>query len=1320
MLLALCVAFAASPALAATSHNFAFAFGSQGEGAGQMSIVTQPSPPGGGIAVDTNTHDVYIADIGNRRIDEFSPTGNFVRAWGWGVATGAAELQVCTAICQVGLSGSEPGEFQAPTYIAVDNSEGASHGDVYVADTANALVTKFDGEGHLITSWGNNGEKASPNGQLNGSPTELFTSGFAGLLITGITVDASGVFWVYNFHERLFEFDSGGTWVATCSAAFGAGAGGGGISAKGGIIYAHDGNAGLHAISPTFNPNCTNLGIVVTGPEPAWGAAPDVLAGDIYVVRSGIFIEDIPASCKPSVLGCVPSQVFGEGFLNGGSGLAVDSSTSTVFVENSSTSTVAAFKIALEAITEPPSGISKHEATLHARVNPEGVELISCEFEFGKTAAYGSQVPCTENPGEIGEGTSLVPVGSTLSGLSSGTTYHFRLHARSSAGTVFSEDGLLMTTAGARVREVSAKEVSAAGVTLGAVVNPEGPAAKYHFEYGPCPAPGECVGAPFTGRSPEPDSEIPAGTSDVPVSQPVSVSLAAGATYHFRIVVNGEALSEPEAEGAFVFEPAAPSCSASRAPVDGVLSDCRAYELVTPPDKNGALVNNGIFIEDPSIAADGSRVLTQSLQCFDSSQSCTAIRQTEGSPFSFTRGETGWETQALLPSPTAYSTMLAYSASSNTVLLARSPQPGGLEELYARKPDGTLQPIGPTGEAPGPHIGTITTAPRVASSDLSHVVYQGRLQGGLWPALEGGAHGTETYAYPGPTNGRPALVGVTGGLGSTSLIGACGTNLGGTKDIFSAYNSLSADGRSTLFTVAPCSTGTGENAGKAVPAFTLYARVDEASEPRTVLVSGFGPESVCDSECREQPPRDASFAGASEDGSRVFFTDTGRLTNSATDDRRTQDSAFSSCSETTHLTPGCNLYEFACPAHCEHTNERQLVDVSAGDTSGLGPVVQGVMAIPPDGSDVFFVAQGVLTSTPNDMGRKASPGANNLYVYRFGPGGGEGSVGFIAPLSSADSTQWVSGIVKANVTPDGRFLVFTSHNRLTADVSREEGPAQVYRYDVVMKKLSRVSIGQAGFNDDGNASAADARILSAFHGFATGIGPGRADPTMSDSGGLVFFESPAGLTPGALDDHPVIGNPSVLAENIYEWAADGTQPSRNAPACAEPNGCVSLISDGRDLNEGSGVHENTSAVQLLGVDNTGANVFFSTADPLLPRDTDSQVDFYDARIGGGFSEPTEEAPCVTLDACHAPSLPSPVFGAPASASFLGAGNITSLSTVPSVLPGARRSLTRAERLAVALRACKKKRSRAARARCERQARKQYGGASRSRGRRTHR
>src|SRR3954469_6228762 len=57
-----------------------------GEGAGQMD-----NPRG--IATDPTSGHFYVSDAINRRIDEFTPWGVFVKAWGWGViASGPGNL----------------------------------------------------------------------------------------------------------------------------------------------------------------------------------------------------------------------------------------------------------------------------------------------------------------------------------------------------------------------------------------------------------------------------------------------------------------------------------------------------------------------------------------------------------------------------------------------------------------------------------------------------------------------------------------------------------------------------------------------------------------------------------------------------------------------------------------------------------------------------------------------------------------------------------------------------------------------------------------------------------------------------------------------------------------------------------------------------------------------------------------------------------------------------------------------------------------------------------------------------------------------------
>ncbi len=368
------------------------------------------------------------------------------------------------------------------------------------------------------------------------------------------------------------------------------------------------------------------------------------------------------------------------------------------------------------------------------------------------------------------------------------------------------------------------------------------------------------------------------------------------------------------------------------------------------------------------------------------------------------------------------------------------------------------------------------------------------------------------------------------------------------------------------------------------------------------------------------------------DGSRVFFTSRQRLTNDASEGEQ-----------------NWYEYDFSRPAG------ENLVAVSAGDTSGSGPGVQGVEAIASDGSHVYFVATGVLTSVANSGGQAPQAGADNLYVYERDAAHPGGRVAFVATVPASDKEFVLRGEGKsgfivgvANVTPDGRFLVFLSHGRLTPGTG-SGGFQEVFRYDAQTGELVRISTGERGFNDNGNGGAGGAGIVPASRVFSH-IGQ---DPTMSHDGSFVFFESPVALSPRALNDVQVgeyEGQPSY-AENVYEWH----------------EGQVYLISDGRDTAAQAPPSANVppsaglSSVQLLGSDTSGANVFFSTDDRLVPQDTDTEMDYYDARIC------TAGEPCVAQsppaeqcagEGCRGASSGPPSLSVPASASFTGLGNLT--------------------------------------------------------------
>jgi DNA-binding beta-propeller fold protein YncE len=1340
---AACTAGAASPTLGARAHAFSFVFGSAGSGAGAVSLASAPllESPGSGVAVNDATHNVYVADTENRRIDEFDSKGQFIRAWGWGVATGAVEFQVCTATCRAGLSGSAPGQFETPSYVAVDNgASSASKGDVYVADTADNLVTKFDSEGHLVTTWGNNGENAQkehtqPNGQLNGSPTEVFNGGHGSEPLAGIAVDGAGHLWAYDITQELFEFKEDGTFMQACTAHIG--------GAKPGAIGISDmctEHCGINVLSgfrlaARLKEECAGAGFVSAGNEVAKSLAVDGSNGDIYIDRAGERIEDIPADCKPAPEGCQPSQIFGEELallgvgppppLSEATGLAVDSGSGVVYVANTGTQQIAAFGVVIAATSAPATSVSAHSAVLHGTVNPSGSELSTpCRFEYGTSTGYGISVPCEQSPEAIGQGSEAVPVSAKVENLNGLTTYHFRLHARNAHGLVSSEDRQFETATTAVIKKLEVRGLTGTSAKLVAVVNPSGLAAQYHFEYGECEAESSCVSSPFTKGIPAPDATIAAGSSDVEVSQVIE-GLNPSSTYHVRIAVSDtNGLATPSPEATFVFEPAALGCTTSRPASDEHLADCRAYEMVTPREKDGALIDNGAFLTGPSVAPNGSRVFAKSIQCFHSPSSCTGIRQTEGDPFSFERTADGWATTALAPPVTVGSTMVTYDAETGLVLYTLAAVPPAREEFYARATDGSLHAIGPISEAPGVQVAKVASSLVVTTSDFDRIVYKVTQQ---WPSLEGTVSGANLLEYSGTGNTSPTLVPVTGPAGSTSMISACGSFLGGTSlsPPRNEYNTLSEDGRTVFFTVAPCFGGTGANAGIPVPADELYARIEQAAGMKTVQVSASGGESECDTHCREAPPGDAAYQGASSDGSRVYFTSTRQLTNEASEDSRSGDKAFQrGCYLTNEAAPGCNLYEFECPDHCENPASRHIVDVSAGDNSGLGPQVQGVIAIPAGGSDVYFVAHGTLTTGANPAGQEPVPGSDNLYVYRTATGGAPSHLAFIATLAESDQRMWTKddGLGIADVTPDGRFLVFPSHRALTRDATTAEGPAQIYRYDAATEQLQRVSIGSHGFNDNGNNPAGDARIVEAEKGMALGTGVGRADPTMSDNGQFVFFQSPAGLTPGALDNQHVLGNNAVLAQNVYEWSANGAKLADGGTVCEQAEGCVSLVSDGKDVIEGSDAHANASAVELLGADQTGENVFFWTADPLVPQDTDTQVDLYDARVGGGFPAPPAPPVCeagvlLSGEVCRGAGSTPGVFSAPGSVLFSGPPN-----PAGEAKPGGKpspRGLTRAQKLRRALAACRARyrtgKAWGKRRVCERQARHRYGPVVKRRG-----
>jgi len=116
-------------------------WGSAGSGDSQFDLAFD-------LATDASGN-IYVVDTYNYRIQKFDSSGTFERMWGWGVDDGSNEFQVCTGSCEIGVSGGGGGQFKTPGGVVVDSS-----GNVYVADTLNHRIQKFDSSGTFVSTWG--------------------------------------------------------------------------------------------------------------------------------------------------------------------------------------------------------------------------------------------------------------------------------------------------------------------------------------------------------------------------------------------------------------------------------------------------------------------------------------------------------------------------------------------------------------------------------------------------------------------------------------------------------------------------------------------------------------------------------------------------------------------------------------------------------------------------------------------------------------------------------------------------------------------------------------------------------------------------------------------------------------------------------------------------------------------------------------------------------------------------------------------------------------------------------------------------------------
>ena len=90
-------------------------------------------------------------------------------------------------------------------------------------------------------------------------------------------------------------------------------------------------------------------------------------------------------------------------------------------------------------ITNPATLVTSHSARLNGTVNPHGLST-TVYFQYGRTTNYGSRTP-----NQTKTGNNYQNVIANISGLSAGTTYHFRIVGTNTAGTRYGGDRTFST-----------------------------------------------------------------------------------------------------------------------------------------------------------------------------------------------------------------------------------------------------------------------------------------------------------------------------------------------------------------------------------------------------------------------------------------------------------------------------------------------------------------------------------------------------------------------------------------------------------------------------------------------------------------------------------------------------------------------------------------------------------------------------------------------------------------------------------------------------------------------------------------------------------
>jgi DNA-binding beta-propeller fold protein YncE len=1040
----------------------------------------------------------------------------------------------------------------------------------------------------------------------------------------------------------------------------------------------------------------------------------DPSAGDVYVVDTG---HDVVDKFSPS--GTFISQLTAgsEGIPFGSlDGVAVDQN-GTVWVYQAS-GEIDSFNDSLtnefvSSLTSPFGSApgfavdSKDDlyvnrgAEVMAKLASTGEALIE---EMDPERTTGATVDLLTDEAYIDNVTDVAvfsPAGKLIERIGSGSlTAGSGVAVNASRGTVYVADSsanrvdmfILEPISRPTILDASAKEVTERSASLEADIDPMGSDTTYDFRYGTqdcAEDPGACTTVPT------PPGSLGAEFGHDSVSVQLQ-GLQPDTTYHYEVTASNELGRSTSADHVFTTQSAAAS---------NQLPDGRAWEIVSPVDKGAATLEAITEAGGVIQAAANGEAMTYVANA-------PTEREAKGNPshslsqIMSVRGADGWVSQDIAtpqskPSGLVPGNPAEYKFFSLDLSQGLVEQLGEDETLlsplatertpYLRNDEnGTYAPLVtaaaghadvPTGTVFGGQVEFISATP-----DLSHIVLSSSAALTETPTPQGGL-----YEWSG---GTLQLVSVASGgaVAAAPRLGAQNADV---------RHAISNDGNVIAW------EGSVEENGEQVE--HLFVSNMARGETNEADANQGGPPT---------PPErhTAQFQTADAEANTVFFTDAERLTPDST-------------AKNTY-PPAPDLYAF-------DTASGKLTDLTVDHNEGESAEVQGVVpGAAEDGEAIYFVARGVLTNAPNARGEAATSGANNLYVARRNAGAW--TTTFIAALSNEDSPDWQAGsgsgldlaTVSSRVSPDGQYLAFMSNRTLTGydnlDAASGQPDEEVFLYNADSEQLICASCNPTGSRptgefDSGESGESSRLLVDRFETWAgrwlAGSVPGWTSVDLvhalyqsrylSDTGRL-FFNSPDDLVPQATNGK----------EDVYEYEPQGVPHNSNACSStsagfvASADGCLALISSGTASEESAFL----DASEQSASGEPGGDVFFLTTAALVPEDVNGTFDIYDAHectqaspcfVPANTAPP---APCASTDACRPAATPqlSPS-GAPASTAVSGNGNVfgPSSATKATKTPASRKPLTNQQKLAKALKACHKKRSRRARAACERQARRKY-------------